>query len=67
MIATGTENGILQLLNKSGTVQKEIKDAHKGSIICIKFSNDQQTIASSGEDCILKLWSRNGMLRSEIY
>lgn len=40
MIASGTENGVLQLLNKSGTVQKEIKEAHKGSIICLKFSND---------------------------
>ena len=44
-----------------------MKDAHKGSILIVKFSNDYQTIVTSGEDCLVKLWSRSGMLRSEFF
>ena len=66
-VIVGTENGTLQLLTRSGSVQKQIKEAHKGSILLIKISSDFQTIATAGEDCSVKLWSRSGMLRSEIY
>lgn len=67
LIGIGTEEGTLQLLNKAGSISKEVKEAHKGSITCLKFSNDYQTIATASEDNVVKLWSRNGMLRSEIY
>lgn len=66
LMALGTENGQLDILNKTGSVQKSIKDAHKGSIVTVQFSYDSQTIVSSGEDNMIKLWSRSGMLRSEL-
>lgn len=66
VIVVGYESGTIEFLNFSGTSQKKIKDAHKGSIIKVAFSPDAQTILSSSEDCSIKLWSRSGMLRSEI-
>lgn len=66
LIVLGFESGAVEFINASGTSQKKVKDAHKGSIVCIAFSPDYQTIISSSEDCVLKLWSRAGMLRSEL-
>lgn len=66
IMVVGTENGQLDFLNKTGNVQKRVKNAHKGSIISVQFSYDGQTIVSSDEDCVIKLWSRSGMLRSEL-
>jgi intraflagellar transport protein 80 len=65
LVALGFESGAVEFINLSGSSQKKIKDAHKGSVIAIAFSPDFQTILSSSEDCSLKLWSRSGMLRSE--
>lgn len=67
LLLLGTEQGTLYLINNSGNIQKTIKEAHKGSIIKIKFSKDYQTITTSGEDNSVKLWSKSGMLRSEIF
>ena len=66
LMAVGTENGQLDIVNKTGNVQKSVKEAHKGSVIALQFSYDNQTIVSSGEDYTIKLWSRSGMLRSEL-
>lgn len=65
-IAVGTESGALEILNKSGSILKTVKDAHNGSIVSIRFSHDSQTIATAGEDSAVKLWSKTGMLRSEL-
>jgi WD40 repeat protein len=67
LVAIGTEAGDFYLINNSGNIQKTIKEAHKGSVINVKFSKDFQTITTSGEDSVVKLWSKLGMLRSEIY
>ena len=66
LIVVGYESGAIEFLNFNGSSQKKIKDAHKGSVIKVTFSPDAQTIVSSSEDCSIKLWSRSGMLRSEI-
>ncbi len=67
LVAVGTENGSLVLINRAGNVEKSIKEAHSGSVVKVLFSNDFQTIVTSGEDNVIKLWSRLGMLRSEIF
>ena len=67
LLVLGTEEGNIYLINNSGNIQKLIKEAHKASIIKIKFSKDYQTITTSGEDNSVKLWSKSGMLRSEIF
>ncbi len=35
-------------------------------IICIKWSSDGQSIATSGEDGQVKIWSRAGVLRANL-
>lgn len=66
LIVVGYESGAIEFLNFSGISQKKMKEAHKGSVIRVAFSPDGQTILTSSEDCSIKLWSRSGMLRSEI-
>lgn len=41
VVVFGSENGTLQILNKNGSLQKEVKEAHKGTVIYIRISHDQ--------------------------
>ena len=63
ILALGTSNGTLLLLKKNGRLEKCL-DAHTGVICCIKWSPDGNSVATSGEDGLIKIWSRLGMLRS---
>lgn len=63
--ALGTTNGQLRLMDGSGRITKKV-DAHKGSTISLKWSYDANTIATGGEDGAVKIWSRNGALRTTI-
>ena len=65
-IALGTSDGTLKLLSKTGKIEKIVEGAHTTAIICIKWNSDGQAIATSGEDGIVKIWSRLGVLRSKL-
>ena len=65
-IALGTVEGTLKVINKTGKVEKIVDSAHSTAIICIKWNSDGQAIATSGEDGIVKIWSRQGVLRSKL-
>lgn len=65
-IAIGFADGKVSIVNRFGKVDKTIQDAHKGSITSIKWSHDGQTICSTGEDGTVKIWSKSGMLRTEL-
>jgi WD40 repeat protein len=54
LIAVGFVNGEIKIINKFGKVEKSIP-AHKGSVTCIKWSHDGQTIASTGEEGTVKV------------
>ena len=41
-------------------------EAHKGAVICARWNADGSALASGGEDGTLKIWSRQGMLRSTL-
>lgn len=67
-IALGATNGHFYLfpLNWNGNRLEKDFEGHHGSIIVIRWSNDNSTIATGGEDGVIKIWSRVGMLRSTI-
>ena len=65
-IALGTSDGTLKIITKTGKVDKIVEGAHSTAIICIKWNSDGQAIATSGEDGIVKIWSRQGVLRSKL-
>jgi intraflagellar transport protein 80 len=43
-----------------------VNDAHKKSVISLKWSYDGSALASSGQDGSLKIWSKNGSLRTNL-
>lgn len=43
-----------------------MQDAHSKSIISLKWSYDGGALATTGQDGGLKIWSRNGSLRTNL-
>ncbi|CAK5051700.1 unnamed protein product [Meloidogyne enterolobii] len=62
-----TSDGKIYLLNLNGKLEK-IVDAHHGATIKARWNNSEPGgaggFASCGEDGCVKIWSKNGMLRS---
>jgi intraflagellar transport protein 80 len=52
-------------MSKNGKIEKSV-EAHIGACICVRWSYDGSMIATSGEDGLVKLWSKSGMLRSTL-
>lgn len=65
-IVVGLVSGDLMIISRFGKIDKHISEAHKGSVTAVKWSKDGQTISSVGEDGAVKIWSRSGMLRTEL-
>lgn len=65
-IAVGFVSGEIKMVSRFGKVEKSIPDAHKGSVTALKWSKDGQTLVSTSEDGGVKIWSKNGMLRTEL-
>ncbi|VDK46992.1 unnamed protein product [Anisakis simplex] len=61
-VLTSTE-GKFYIYNRSGRLEKAV-DAHKGAALCARWSYDGSSLLTCGEDGTVKMWSRNGMLRS---
>lgn len=68
LIALGASNGLFYLFPLSWNSNRLDKciEAHTGAVIVIRWSNDNSTLATGGEDGLIKIWSRAGMLRSTI-
>ncbi|KAI4494196.1 hypothetical protein M0802_009065 [Mischocyttarus mexicanus] len=60
-----TANGRFHLVSKNGRIEKSI-EAHKGAATIGKWSTDGSVLLTAGEDGLIKVWSRSGMLRSII-
>ncbi|XP_072760097.1 intraflagellar transport protein 80 homolog [Anoplolepis gracilipes] len=60
-----TADGKYHLVNKNGRIEKSV-DAHKGATTVGKWSNDGSALLTAGEDGLIKIWSRSGMLRSTL-
>uniref|UniRef100_A0A0N4Y602 Intraflagellar transport protein 80 homolog (inferred by orthology to a human protein) n=1 Tax=Nippostrongylus brasiliensis TaxID=27835 RepID=A0A0N4Y602_NIPBR len=54
----------IHFINKMGRIEKSVQ-AHKGAALEVRWSSDGTGLLS-GEDGAVKLWSRNGMLRSVV-
>mmetsp|Transcript_57438 Transcript_57438/g.122180 ORF Transcript_57438/g.122180 Transcript_57438/m.122180 type:complete len:758 (-) Transcript_57438:34-2307(-) len=65
VFALGCADGTFRLMNENGREEKKV-DAHRGAVICVKWSYDGAAIATAGEDGAVKVWSRSGMLRSTL-
>ena len=64
-VAISCSDGTYLLVLRNGRIEKKI-DAHKGAVICIRWNHEGTAIATGGEDGIVKIWSRSGMLRSTL-
>ena len=74
-IEVGNKNSYLAYGNKDGQLSIVSLDeidhvssfpAHNSEITCIRFSNDDSYIATTGMDQIIKIWSIEGKLISEL-
>ena len=65
-VAIAGANGSIKLITKLGKIEKTVANAHTGSITALKWSSDGAGLASCGEDGCVKIWSKNGELRSKI-
>lgn len=63
--ALGCADGTFRLISEMGREEKKV-DAHRGAVISLRWSFDGSAIATAGEDGIVKVWSRSGMLRSAL-
>ena len=66
VVAIGFADGSFRLYNKSGKLEKNSADAHKKSIISLKWSFDGGALATASQDGSLKIWSKNGSLRTNL-
>ncbi|EPB73396.1 hypothetical protein ANCCEY_07511 [Ancylostoma ceylanicum] len=65
VFALSCTDGRIHFVNKMGKIEKSF-EAHKGAALQAKWCPDGTGLLSCGEDGAVKLWSRNGMLRSII-
>jgi len=66
VLALGCADGSFKLISKAGRIEKSVAEAHASAIISIKWSYEGAAMATSGEDGQIKIWSRGGMLRSQL-
>eukprot|EP00126_Sphaerothecum_destruens_P002345 Sdes_comp15780_c0_seq1m4841 len=59
----GASDGKYHLLSRVGRIEKTV-EAHRGSVLSVKWSGDGSAILTAGEDGQVKVWSKSGMLRS---
>ena len=64
--ALGCADGTFKMISRAGRVERTVNDAHQGAIIAIKWSYEGAALATAGDDGQIKVWSRGGMLRSQI-
>ena len=53
------------LISRSGRIEKSV-EAHRGAVLCARWSPSGTDLLTAGEDGVVKIWSRSGMLRSTL-
>jgi intraflagellar transport protein 80 len=64
-VIIGCSDGNLHVCSPNWRVDKTIQ-AHTGGVTCVRVNPDGLSIASAGEDGLVKIWGRNGSLRSSL-
>ncbi|CAL4111796.1 unnamed protein product, partial [Meganyctiphanes norvegica] len=58
-------DGKFYIVGRNGRIEKSV-EAHRGAALAGKWSHDGQGMLTAGEDGMIKIWSRSGMLRSTL-
>lgn len=65
VFAVACTDGTFKIINRTGRVEHSI-EAHRGAVTSVRWSYEGTALATAGEDGQVKVWSRNGMLRSTL-
>lgn len=65
LFAVSCSDGSYRLLTRQGREEKKV-DAHSGAVTRIRWNQDGTALLSAGEEGDVKVWSRNGNLRSTL-
>ncbi|XP_028134909.1 intraflagellar transport protein 80 homolog isoform X1 [Diabrotica virgifera virgifera] len=65
LILITAADGRFHILNKAGRIERSV-EAHNGAILVGQWGNDGTGLLTAGEDGMIKIWSRSGMLRSTV-
>ncbi|CAM9127438.1 unnamed protein product, partial [Lampetra fluviatilis] len=64
-LVIASAEGRLHLVSRAGRVERSV-EAHRGAVLAARWSGDGTALATAGEDGLVKIWSRSGMLRSTL-
>ncbi|KAJ8916293.1 hypothetical protein NQ315_016434 [Exocentrus adspersus] len=65
LVLLTSADGKFYILNKAGRIERSV-EAHKGAVLVGQWGNDGSGLLTAGEDGLVKIWSRSGMLRSTV-
>ncbi|CAH1115731.1 unnamed protein product [Psylliodes chrysocephalus] len=65
LILITAADGRFHIMNKAGRIERSV-EAHNGAILVGQWGNDGTGLLTAGEDGMIKIWSRSGMLRSTV-
>lgn len=65
LIVLAASDGKYHFVSRTGRIEKSV-DAHNGAVLAVRWSHDGSALATSGEDGLVKVWSKSGMLRSTL-
>jgi intraflagellar transport protein 80 len=61
----GCVDGTFRLVSKQGREEKSVP-AHIGAVVALRWNYEGTALVTCGEDGVVKVWSRSGMLRSTL-
>ncbi|XP_026314438.1 intraflagellar transport protein 80 homolog [Hyposmocoma kahamanoa] len=65
VILIASADGKFHIVNHNGRIEKSV-NAHQGACLTAQWSPDGAGLLTVGEDGFVKVWSRNGLLRSTL-
>jgi len=66
LMALGCADGTLLFAGHTKKIEGRVEKAHKGAIISVRWNYEGAALATSGEDGNIKIWAKNGALRSTL-